>query len=211
MDYDTLVGAVTTTGSIKYHLNYSRIDADGILDEAEAWIYSRLRVREMRAAADVAITAAQSYASLPTGFRDPIHFCIPGYVERIVVKDEETFRAELGWDNSAALPDGPPQRYAIFDEQLNFDHDPDQAYTGKFVFYKTPTALSSSNTTNWLTTRYPTLLRRACLMFGAEARKEYDLMDRNEIKALEMIEEIKKESDLSYRGLELDFGWDGSS
>lgn len=211
MDYSTLTGAKTTTGSIAYWLNYSRIDADGILDEAESWIYSRLRVREMRATADVTITAAQAYAPLPTGFRDPIHFCIPGYVERIVIKDEETFRSELGWDNSADLPDGPPQRYAIFDEQLNFDHDPDQAYTGKMIYFKTPTALSSSNTTNFLTSKYPTLLRRVCLMFGAEARKEYDLMDRNEIKALEMIEEIKRESDLSYRGLELDFNWSGSS
>lgn len=211
MDYDTLVAAATTTGSIKYHLNYSRIDAASIVDEAEAWIYSRLRVREMRATADVTISSGVNYASLPTGFRDPIHFSIPGYVERIQIKDEETFRSELGWDSSADLPDGPPQRYAIFDELLNFDHDPDQAYTGKMVYFKTPTALSSSNTTNWLTSKYPTLMRRVCLMFAAEERKEYDLMDRNEIKALEMIEQIKKESDMSYRGLEMDFNWLGSS
>lgn len=211
MDYTTLTGAVTTTGSIKFHLNYSRVDADGILDEAESWIYSRLRVREMRATADVTISSGVNYASLPTGFRDPIHFCIPGYVERIQIKDEDSFRSMLGWDTSADLPDGPPQMYAVFDEQINFDHDPDQAYTGKFVYFKTPTALSGSNETNWLTSKFPTLLRRVCLMFGAEARKEYDLMDRNEIKALEMIEQIKKESDLSYRGLEMDFGWQGSS
>lgn len=47
-------------------------------------------------------------------------------------------------------------------------------------------------------------------MFAAEARKEYDSMDRSELKALAMIDDIKKEDDLSWRGLELDFGWEES-
>lgn len=208
MNYTTLTGSETTTGSLKYWLNYSRIDADGILDEAEAWIYARLRVRKMLATADVSISLAASTATLPTGYLDPVHLCIPGYVERIRNIDVERFRTELGWDTSADLPEGPPQRWVDIDSQMNFDHKADQAYTAKMVYYKTPTALSSSNETNFLTDRYPTLLRRACLMFGGEARKEYDLMDRNTVAALEMIDEIKGEDDFGLRGLELDYNWE---
>lgn len=210
MDYATLTGSETTLGSIKYWLNYSRIDADGILDEAEAWIYAKLRVREMRAVADVAIAQGDDDVALPTGFLDPIQFAIPGVINRITLKDIEFFRTTLGWDESAALPEGPPTYWTVFDERIQFNTQADQAYTAKMGYFKTPTALSGSNTTNWLTTRRPTLLRRVCLMFAAEARKEYDSMDRSELKALAMIDDIKKEDDLSWRGLELDFGWEES-
>jgi hypothetical protein len=210
VDYSTLVAAETTVGSIKYAINYSRIDAAGILTEAQAWIYTRLRVREMISTANVAIADEATTASLPTGFLDPIQFGIPGHMPRIKFKDAETFRAELGWDEDAALPEGPPTRWTVIDETIQFDHKADQAYTAKLAYFKTPTALSASNETNWLTSRYPTLIRRVCTMFAAEARKEYDLMDRSEIKALELIQEIRKESDLIYRGMEADFNWEHS-
>lgn len=208
MDYTTLVADATTTGSIKYWINYSRIDAAGILTEAEAWIYSRLRVRQMTAAEDVVIASGASTAEFPTGYLDPIHFGIPGHVNTIRLVDAERFRGDLGWDTSAVLPEGPPTRWSDLGGSIQFNYKADQAYTAKLAFYKKPTALSADNLTNFLTDRYPTLLRRVCLMYAAEARKEYDTMDRSEIKALEMIEQIKAESDMSMRGLELDFNWE---
>ena len=36
-------------------------------------------------------------------------------------------------------------------------------------------------------------------------------MDRAEIKAIEMIDQIKVENDLGMRGMELDFNWEGSN
>ena len=48
-------------------------------------------------------------------------------------------------------------------------------------------------------------------MFAAEARKEWDTMDRMEVRALQQIDEIKVESDLTLRGLELDFHWEGNA
>ena len=54
-------------------------------------------------------------------------------------------------------------------------------------------------------------MRRVCLMFAAEARKEFDSMDRAEIKAIEMVDQIKVENDLAMRGMELDFNWEGSN
>ena len=207
-NYTTLVGDVSTAGSIKHAINYGRIDAEGILEEAQAWIYQRIRVRQMTATSDVTILSGASTAAFPTGYLDPIHLGIPGYVSTIRLKDAEWFRAHVGWDENAALPEGVPTYWCDFDTTIQFNTEADQAYTAKMVFFKKPTALSSSNLTNWLTDRYPTLLRRTCLMLAAEVRKEYDTMDRAQVAALQAIEEIKIESDLAMRGIEFDFGWE---
>jgi len=211
MDYTTLVGSELVVGSIKYWINWSRIDADGILDEAEKWIYSKLRVMEMLARADVAIAANIPYVPFPAGYLDPIHLGIPGHIPTIIYVDPSRFQAGLGWDQTAVLPVAPPTRWANMDRQINFNHRPDQAYTAKMAFYRRPDALSSDNPTNFLTDRYPTLLRRVCLMFAAEARKEFDVMDRAEIKAMAMVDDIKVEGDLGLRGMEFDFNWEESA
>lgn len=210
MNWTTLTGDKDTEGSIKYFINYSRIDSAGILEEAEAWIYSKLRTRDMIASDDVAISDAASSASFPTGYLDCLQFGIPGYMPRLRLKDIEWFRTHLGWDESATMPEGVPTYWADFGGTIQLNTSADQAYTAKMVFYKRPTALSASNETNFLTTRYPTLLRRACLMFAAEARKEWDTHDRNEIKAMAAITEVMVEDDTAKRGIELDFGWESN-
>lgn len=207
MNYTTLTGSVTTAGSIRYAINFARVDADGILEEAQEWIYQRLRVRQMMATANVSISSAASTASFPTGYLDPIQFGIPGHVNTLRLKDAEWFRSHLGWDEDAALPEGPPSYWCDFDTTIQFDTKADQAYTAKMVFFKKPDLLSGSNETNWLTDRYPTLVRRACLMFSAESRKEYEMMNNAELKALQLIEDIKVESDLAMRGWEPDMNW----
>jgi hypothetical protein len=210
MDYDTLVGEKTVVGSIKYQINYDRIDSAGILTEAQAWIYSKLRVRQMQTSASVTIAQGASTASFPTGYLDPLHFGIPGFISRIRRKDVEWFRTNLGFDETATLPEGLPTYWTDYNDLIQLNTVADQAYTASMVFFKTPDALSSSNPTNWLTTKYPTLVRRVCTMIAAEARKEFDTFDRDEARALQMIEEIKVESDNSLRGIELDFEWNES-
>lgn len=208
MNYTTLVGEKTEIGSIKSWINYDRIDPIEILTEAQAWIYQRLRVRQMQSSATVSIAEGASTASFPTGYLDPLHFGIPGFNHRLRLKDVEWFRTHLGFDEDAVLPEGLPTYWTDFDSLIQLNTVADQAYTAKMVFFKKPDALSSSNTTNWLTDRYPTLLRRACLMFAAEFRKEYDTYDRSEARALQSISEIKVESDNAMRGIELDFNWE---
>lgn len=210
MNYTTLVGDNTVVGSIQYWINYTRIDSAGILHDAEQWIYSKLRVRQMTATDDVTISSAATTAAFPTGYLDPIHLSIPGFISTIKMLDAERFRSQLGWDENAVLPEAMPTRWADIGGLMQFNSKADQAYVAKFVFYKTPASLAADNQTNFLTDRYPSLLRRACLMHAGDARKEYDLMDRAEIKALSLIEDIKKESDMGMRGLEADFGWEGN-
>lgn len=208
MDYSTLVAGPDVKGSIQYWINYARIDSDGILEEAQAWIYSKIRTRDMIASEDITLSAGVSTASFPSGYLDALHFGIPGYINKLRLKDVEWFRTHLGWDESADLPEGVPTYWCDFNSAINLNTKADQDYTAKMLFYRRPAALSSSNTTNFLTTRYPTLLRRACLMFAAEARKEYDLFDREEMRALQAVKEVMVEDDTAKRGMELDFNWE---
>lgn len=208
MDYTTLVSDRETYGSIKSWINYSRLDSDIILDEAEAWIYAKLRVPDMRTVASVSIASGASTASFPTGYRSSIHFGIPGLITTIKLKDVEFFRSCLGWDEDAVLPEGPPTYWCRYDELIQLNYKADQAYTAKMAYYKTPTALSGSNTTNWLTEKYPTLLRKVCTLFAADERKEYETRDRCESEAMRIIQEIKVETEGDdMRGLEIDFHW----
>ena len=208
MNYTTLVAAHTTVGSIQYHVNYSRIDSAGILEEAQAWIYAKLRVRQMISTSSVTISSGATTAAFPTGYLDPLHFGIPGVMNTIRHWDVERFRTSLGWDESAVLPEGIPTVWTDHDTLIQLNTRADQAYTAKMVHYKTPTALSGSNLTNWLTDKYPTLVRRACLMFAYEARKELEMMNAEEARALQQIQEINVESDLALRGMEMDMNWE---
>lgn len=212
VDYNTLVGAETLPGSIKYGINYARIDAAGILSEAQAWIYMRVRLAEMKSIADIPIALNDTSVALPTGYLDPIHFGIPGTMQTIRYADPERFRTLLGWDGGSpsVLPVQPPSRWAMFDGRIQLNCQSDAAYTGRMTYYKQPSDLTTLAPTNFLTTRYPSLLRRVCLMFAAEARKEWDTVNSNEVKALEMIDTIKVQDDLSNRGMEMDFNWEES-
>lgn len=210
MDYSTLVAGPDVKGSIQYWINYARIDSDGILEEAQAWIYSKIRTRDMIASEDIVISIGVSTASFPSGYLDALQFGIPGYMNKLRLKDVEWFRTHLGWDESADLPEGVPTYWCDFNSAINLNTKADQDYTAKMLFYRCPAALSSSNATNFLTIRYPTLLRRACLMFAAEARKEYDLFDREEMRALQAVKEVMVEDDAAKRGMELDFNWESN-
>lgn len=210
MDYSTLVAGPDVKGSIQYWINYTRIDSESILEEAQAWIYSKIRTRDMLAAEDIAIATGATTLDFPANYLDPLHLGIPGYMNRLRLKDIEWFRTHLGWDEDAALPEGVPTYWCDFGSAINLNTQSDQDYTAKLAFYRRPIGLSPTNLTNFLTTRYPTLVRRACLMFAAEARKEYDLYDRLEVRALQAAKEIMEEDDLARRGLELDFNWESN-
>lgn len=207
MDYTTLVADKSTTGSIKYHINYDRIDPVEILTEAQAWIYAKLRVRQMQETASVTITSGASTAAFPSGYLDPIQFGIPGMISRLRRKDIEWFRTHLGFDESAVLPTGLPTYWTDYGDLIQLNTLADQTYSAVMAYFKKPDALSADNPTNWLTDRYPTLVRRVCLMFAAEERKEYDTYDRSQSLALSQIAEIRVESDEGMRGIEFDFNW----
>lgn len=201
-DYTTLIAAKSTPGSIKAWGGHASLESDRILTEAQAYIYQRLRVREMRKTVLVSLTSGDSYKALSAistaGFLDPIGFRLDGDSEDLPYVHETGLQRLR--DSDGALSTGWPSRWAILDEQMQFDVAVDQNITGRMVFYETPTVLSGENTTNFLTSRFPTLLRRACLMFAWEQQRRADLFAEEQALTDAAIDQANATEDFSRRG-----------
>lgn len=268
MDYTTLIAAKTTAGSILHYSPYAKASPTVILSEAEALIYSRLRVREMRAWSLIALAQYAHTAALPTGFLEPITMrdregfevipdryineaallarrnfdpdlyttlngTINAAVTALVVADYSEFPSSgsfsimidseamlvtagagtLNWTVTrgfggttaaahtsgatvdGALEDGTPSHVAVFNELFQFDCKADEARKLDLAFYKTPTALGASNTTNFLTSRYPNILRVGCQAGAASFEKDEEY-EKKLAELVGLIEAANAESDL---------------
>lgn len=201
MNYTDLIAAKTNTGSVKYWINYDPVPVEAVIEDAEAFIYSRLRVREMRASTTLSLASGDSTEALPTGFLDPISMVDKNPGTPIVQVEEGRLLELRSYDETTGLmTSGVPGRYAIFDEVFNFDVRADAARSLVLVYYKRPTALGASNATNWLTTRYPNLLRAAILAHAADFRQDDGNYKRWMERAAALITAANAESDLSRRG-----------
>lgn len=199
MTYSTLVAAKGTDGSLKSWVNHSTLPSATIVSEAQAWIYGRLRVREMRKAGTVSLSADASSAVLPSGFLDPITLQFDGDAQPIELVTEGRLRRYR--EDDGTVPSGRPTRFAIYDEAFQFDSAADEALTGRLVYFGTPSELAASaNETNFLTARYPTLLRQACLSFAYEFMKQPDQQTYWISQAEKSLTEIPAFDDLSLRG-----------
>lgn len=197
MTYTILTGDKSTEGSIRYWAQHSLIPAAQILEEAQAFIYERIRAREMRTEGAVSVADAGDTIDLPTGFLDPIKLTLDGLGEIIYVHEDIL---EKLTDADGNLFEGPPTEYAIWDEKIQFARATDAAYAGDLLYYGTPAALSGANETNFLTDRFPTLLRRACLMYSYEHRHRPDLFQAELALVEQAIRLANTAEDMSRRG-----------
>lgn len=196
--FSTLVGTKATEGSIKWLANHALVPSAQILTESEAFIYSRLRVREMIATATVTAAIGASTFTLPTGFLEPIRLLPDGWGDPLPFVHEalhERYREEDG-----DLYTGDPSQWTIADEVGVFDSQLTTAFSGRMTYYKTPTALSVSNETNFLTNRYPTALRYTLMAFAYDHRKRRADATEMRLLAMNEIEEANRESDRGRRG-----------
>lgn len=125
---------------------------------AEARIYRELRIRQMETALSSAISAG--VIAVPPGFLELKNAYVNGSPTRnLEKKDAEWIYAHYPTRSA----EGTPIYIAREASNFIFGPYPDSAYTIKGVYYKKLTALSNSNTTNWLTTDCPDLLLFASL------------------------------------------------
>lgn len=169
-NWTTLTAAKTTLGSIANFVNRSDLPTANILIEAEAKIYERLRVREMLSIATLTVAADANSTSLPSDFLDPIEWRPYGWGTPILFVSEGTLEAHR--DDDGVLFDGTPSRWSIVGETAYVDVACSSAFSGKLMYYARPAALSSTNETNFLTIRYPGLIRAACLSTAYEHMKD---------------------------------------
>jgi len=200
MTYGELVGPKAKSGSIRSWINYSLTDAESVLLDAQASIYTVLRSREMRTAADVSIALNASTADLPARFLDPINLVHKDGSGDITLRSEAWMNRNRLYDGAGSVIAGQPSAYAIYGEALQFECKADAAYTASFLFYQQPAFLSPQNPSNFLTTRYPNLLRQACLMGAFQHRQDSPEFKSAQALFDQILARLNVNDDLSRRG-----------
>ena len=137
------------------------ITATDIITMAEASIKDRVRIREMFTTSQASTSTTTRDMALPTGF-----------VEMVTLHFEE----DPLWQTTQVTPDqineyfvnsaGKPRFYATIGEELEFDRLSNEAYTVEMKYYQF-SALSASNTTNVILTKYPDLYMFECIRQGS--------------------------------------------
>jgi hypothetical protein len=97
---------------------------------------------------------------------------------------------------------GNPYWWGIWDEQIHFDQAFNQTVLCRLNYYKSLPLLSPTNLTNFLTNRYPNLMRVACMAAAADFMKDDTEYQKQFGRLQQMIEKIAMENDMQYRGLD---------
>ena len=292
MTYTTLTDDKSTTGSLKAWVNYSKLDAATVLDEAQALLYMTLRTREMLTQFTFSMGANASQVSLPSRFLDPVgrirsvtsnrpirhktanfiqdarsyaessgslgsspftttdgsqsvsvSFTGHGFTQGSVftvasavavngitpngafpitsITDSDNFVIDTsvlgetatasgsGGGSSATytcdnLTTGSANWFGIWDEAIHFDLAFSSQEQCRLQYYQSLALLSSSNTTNFLTDRYPQLLRTACLVQAADFMRDDDEYQKGLQRLTAFIANVNVENEGYLRGMELD-------
>lgn len=124
---------------------------DTFIDLCEAKLSREVRVRAMLKRATATLTTSTKYLALPTGYKAMKILRLltnPPTVLRQVNETELTARL--------AAETGQPLYFSIH-EEIEFDRVPDDEYSVELIYYCALTALSDSNTSNWILANAPDL------------------------------------------------------
>ena len=202
MDYNSLVAPKSSPGSIAGWLAYSDqiLPLADILTDAQAFIYQTLRCREMLVPGyAIALAPGAQSAPLPAGFLDP-YWMSDQYLCEVKHKDLGTIRKRRNVDSSGAPVQSQPRYYCVTGTTFEFDCAANAAMTFTADYYGTPAPLSALNDTNFLTIRYPHVLRTACLAAGSDFLKDDAGYQKFTQRLAAMIADLQVNDDLSMRG-----------
>jgi hypothetical protein len=122
---------------------------DDFIDLCEARINARLKLRTNEQRATATMPTADRFLALPDSFLEMRRLTISGASPKeIRFKAPESMTVE----STAGVPE-----YFTITSQIEFNRVPDSGYTVEMSYYVSLTALSDSNTTNDVLTKYPDL------------------------------------------------------
>ena len=138
----------------------------------------------------------------------------PGAYPITDIIDDDNFLIDIGVNATSAATGGgtsgsytanmlimsTPAVWGMWDEKIKFDAALDIDRTMALAFYKRPALLSASNQSNFLTNRYPRLLRTACQAMAADFMKDSDEYTKSLTALTALVQSTAAEDDLSYRG-----------
>lgn len=200
MDYNSLVASKGTSGSILTFTKYNLVDVEAVLEDAQSYIYQRLRVREMRGYLTITTNTTDDHLFFTGGFLDSIYLRhrVLG-IEIELLNEEQLFRRRV-YDTDGDLIEGAPTAYCMISDRMVFDVQPDQEYDLDHVFYYTIGFLSAETPTTYISAKYPHILRQACVGLAGQHMKDYDEAKTALALCDAMIDDAKVQDDLARRG-----------
>lgn len=211
VSYNTLIGGTGSAGSIAQWVLSTAIvpAAPTIVEEAEAWIYRRLRHWQMITSTSGTATASTTSLTVPANFLEDKLLRFTGTSAMVLTRKplQEVINAQ-SYDSAGVRVADPPSIFANGGAGLQFDTAFDKAYPFTLWFYGQPGALgtATASSTNFLTGSYPRLMRCACMIGAAEFMKDNGLgnYDRTywEQQAEKEIFKANAESDMHQRSIE---------
>lgn len=175
MDYNTLIAAKSTDGSVASWTLDSRIvgSVPAIIDDAMAAIFRRLRHWRMLTKVDIQLTQGSDTIALPDDFLESVQLSITGTEFGILrMRTPEYLDAGAQFDAQGNRAQAKPMAYAVAGTNIELDYVADKTYPATLRYYAQPAALSATNPTNFLTVFYPRLVRCAIMMCAVEWMKE---------------------------------------
>ncbi len=134
---------------------------DDFVGLAEADIWEELRIRDMEFFATGTLSTTNRYLAFPTDFLE----------SRALKLVSGSLRYEVSYSAPESLviqpAPGRPKHYTLTD-RIEFDRVSDSAYTYEMYIYRSLTGLSSSNQTNAVLTRFPSIYLYGCLFHFAQ-------------------------------------------
>jgi len=207
-NYNDLIAAKGTVGSIKNWVNNDEIPSATIVTEAEASIYRSLRVREMITRTTGTLTTSVDNIPLPSDFQDAVRFMFTatGTTAKFVPEFKSLPVVLDAWNyDGTARATGLPRYWGLTGTSMQFNDPADKNYPWHLEYYRIPPALSTAtaSSTNFLTSRYPKLLRAVCLVEAYEwLRNEKEKMYWQAVAAREIVE-VSRSADLAQTDIEL--------
>lgn len=200
MTFTSLTADKITAGSIRRWVNYAPLDVEQVLEEAQALIYQTLRVREMRTEfPPLTLAPGEFSVSLPERFLDPVSLQNTTHNLTIDLTDETSISRRRIFEDGGLIR-SIPRYYAIFGEAMQFDCAADEGMTLSLIGFQRPEYLSADNPSNFLTDRYPNLLRVACLTQAYDFMSNTAKYQSNLSLLSGLIASIAAQDDLSLRG-----------
>ena len=136
---------------------------DTYIDMAEAWLNRNLRVRQMVVTNNALTVSAAGVITHPT---DLLEWKEIDILSTPIIRLPQLSEAQaLEMDRSNGV--GTPRGYVVRGSNSQVWPAPDATYTYRGIYYGSITALSGSNTTNWLLTAYPEAYLFGALALGA--------------------------------------------
>ncbi len=199
MNYTELVAGKDVDGSIRNWCSHAALPSATILNQAQPWIYSRIRTRDMRTRYRWTVLAGVEELVLPGDFIEPINLYIDGQAADVKFLDEQLFR--ISRDQDGTLPEGWPAYWTVMGNRGVFDVQFDEDRSGDLWYYARPPLLNATtNISNYLTDRYPALLLQVCQAYAYKWLKRYDEANAEFAAAENECSVVNQQEDAGRRG-----------